>query len=218
MLKRNWPVTAAVAVGLVLAVGSLVAVLSQRDTRLAASNTLVDISGVALPIAPGGERCSREDVPEGADRVRIFTGTFKRRGQPVEVVVRRGRRTVSRGRVPGGYGDDAILLVPLRPRTPAAGVARVCVRNLGRHRLQFAGNRTPGGGISITRIEGREEIRLDWLLPGRPSWAGIGSRVATRFAATKPTFVGAWTLWALCGVLAALWAGSIVLLYREASR
>lgn len=215
MLKRNWPVTAAVALGLVLAAILLVAVLAQRDARLAGTNSFVGISAVALPVAPGDERCSVERVPAGADRVTIYAGAFGRRGEPVEVRVESGGRVVTKGRVAGGYPKESQLRVPLRPATSRLDRARVCVRNLGGRRMQFAGNRT--SGVSA-RPHGREEIRLDWLLPGDRSWIGLAPKVDNRFAAAKPTFVGPWTLWALAGLLAAAWAAAIVLVLREARR
>ncbi len=218
MLKRISPVTAAVALGLLLAIFALVAVLAQRGTRLAATNTLVDISGVALPVAPGQQRCSREYVPGGADRVRIYASAFAPRGQPVAVTVHRGGEQVSAGRVPGGYPNNSILLVPLRPVTRRLDPARVCVRNLGSRRARFAGNRTSGGPNPSPRVHGEEAIRFDWLLPGRPAWADLAPKIATRFAAAKPTFVGAWTFWALGAVLLVLWAATIALVVREARR
>ncbi len=209
--RRDRTVAVAVALGLLLTGVALAAVLAQRGERLAATNSLVEISGAAVPIAPGAARCALQTVPEGAASVRIYAGTFGRPGGPVAVSVAHAGRIVTGGRVAGGYPDDSALVIPLRRETAKWPSARVCVRNLGRRPLRFAGNRTPVGAASAER----DDIRTDWLLPGRPSWAGLAGRIAERFAAAKPRFFGAWTLWALAAGLALLWATAIALVARR---
>jgi hypothetical protein len=213
MLRQNWRVIAAVALGLLLAVSGLVGVLAQRGTRIAGTNSLVEVSGAAVPVPPGERRCTDEHLPPGATAVRVYAGTFARRGETFAIDVLAGGRRVTGGRVGGGYGDDAMVRVPLRPVTRERERARVCVRNLGRHPLRFAGNRTPVAGA---RPDGDEAIRMDWLLPGRPSWAEVAPKAARRFAAAKPSFVGPWTLWVVAGAVLALWAAAIALVIREA--
>ena len=207
----------AAAAGLALVLGTLVAVLSQRGERLAGTNSYVEVSGVALPVAPGGERCAgRQRVPADTAGVRVYAGTFGRpRGEPLLVSVRQAGRQVSSGRVPGGYPDNARVRVPLARIERNLYSATVCLRNLGSQRMQFAGNLSTRGGV---RLRGKDVIRYDWLLPGRPSWLGIAPEVASRFAATKPTFVGAWTFWAVFAVLAVLWSGAIALVVRQERR
>jgi hypothetical protein len=176
----------------------------------------VEISAVAFPVPPRGQRCAPgQNVPAKASHVRIYAGTFGRRGQPVEVTVTAGGRRLSTGRVPGGYPDHAPLAVPVTPQPRALHDATVCVRNLGARRLQFAANRTPRAG---PRPVGPEVIRFDWLLPGRPTWWDVAPEVADRFAVVKPSWVGAWTFWAMFGVVAILWASAIALVVRQARR
>lgn len=207
LTARNRAVVAAVAVGVLIAVSALVAVLVQRDVRLAGTNSLVELSGAAVRVPAGQARCAAQTVPAGAVSVRIYAGTFGRRGEPIAVSLLHMGREVTGGRVPGGYPDNSILVVPLRRETSKWPDARVCVRNLGRRDVQFAGHRTPKGQPPT----GKDEIRTDWLLPGRPTWAGLAGRVADRFAAAGPGFVGGWTLWALVAVLSVLWAGALAL-------
>ncbi len=190
----------AVAVGLLLAVGTLVAVMSKHQERLAGTNSEVEFSGVALPVRPGADRCApNEMVPSGASSVRVYAGTFGRPGQPVSVTVLDGARQVSQGRLPGGYPDNTPLRIPITPIHRNLYHASVCLRNLGTKRLQFAGNLTPQVG---PKPAGAEQIRYDWLLPGRPTGWSEAPRAARRFAVSKPSFVGPWTMWAVFGILA----------------
>lgn len=210
-----WRVIAAVTLGLALAAFLLVDVLTERKPHIAGTNSRVQVSGAAIPVPPLRERCYSERVPAGASNVVLYAGTFGRRGQPVALTVSEGARRVNAGRYRGGYPDNTILHVPLLRTTSRLDRAQVCVRNLGDRRIQFAGNRTPKNG---PRTDGEEAIRLDWQLPGRPSWIAIAPKVASRFAATKPTFVGPWTLWVLGALVAGLSAAGIALVIREARR
>jgi hypothetical protein len=206
----------AAAAGLVLVLGALALTLSQSGTRLAGTNSMVEVSGVALPVAAGRERCARGQlVPAGAAAVRVHAGTyFRPRGEPIMVSVRTSGRVVASGRAPGGYPDNTPLRVPLGPVRANLYDATVCVRNLGRRQLGFAGNLTSSAPGPV--YGGPEVIRFDWLLPGRPTWWDVSPRVARRAAVLKPSFVGPWTPWALLGVVGVLWAVSLTVLLRRA--
>ncbi|MDQ4040549.1 MAG: DUF2142 domain-containing protein, partial [Actinomycetota bacterium] len=205
---------AAVALGLLLTAAGVVAVFAQREVRLAGTNSVVEVSGAAVTIPPGQASCAAQNVPEAATSVRVYAGTRGGPGEPVAVTVRHAGRTVDDGRVSGGYGVHAVLTVPLARETSRWIGAQVCVRNLGRRAVEFAGNRTPVG----VPARGDDAIRTDWLLPGNRSWTGLAGRIAERFAAAKPTFVGPWTLWSLAGLLAVLWAAALALVAVRARR
>jgi hypothetical protein len=145
----------------------------------------------------------------------VFVGTFGRLGGPVAVSVLTGARRISSGIHSGGYPDNAQINVPIKRVRHNLYDATVCVANLGTSRLQFAGNLTPRAG---PKLSGQEVIRFDWLLPDRPSWWTVANRVASRFALVKPSFVGAWTFWAVFAVLATLWAAAIAVLLRFVGR
>jgi hypothetical protein len=203
----------AVAVGALLAVGALVAVLSKHEQRLAGTNSLVEFSGVALPVEAGGERCDPgQHVPADAAAVRVYAGTFGRQGGPVSISVRSAGRQVSAGRAPGGYPDNTRLRVPIARIGRNLYDATVCLRNRGTKPLRFAGNLTPQTG---GKRAGREAIRLDWLLPGHPTAWSLSPRVARRFALSKASFVGPWTLWVVFALLGAVGACAVALAVRR---
>ncbi|MDQ4040582.1 MAG: hypothetical protein M3141_02395 [Actinomycetota bacterium] len=201
--------------GLVLVLGALVAVLSQRDTRLAGTNSLVQFSGKALPVPPGDRRCASDQlIPDDTAAVRLYAGTFGRpRGEPFVVSVDKDGRQVTSGRTSGDFGDNSVVRVPLpRVESDVRG-ARVCIHNLGDRRLQFAANLTP----QIGPIPGGTDvIRTDWLLAGEPTWWDVAPRVVRRATVFKPAFVGAWTFWFLVAVVATTWVAGLTLILRRA--
>jgi hypothetical protein len=203
----------AVAVGALLAVGALVAVLSKHEDRLAGTNSLVEFSGAALPVEARGEYCAAaQHVPADATAVQVYAGTFGRQGGPVSISVRADGRTVSTGRAPGGYPDNTSLRVSVTRIRRNLYDATVCLRNRGTNRLQFAGNLTPQAG---PKREGTEVIRLDWFLPGHPTAWSVSPRVARRFAVSKASFVGPWTLWMVFALIGAVGAGAVALAVRR---
>lgn len=60
----------ALGAGGLLVLALLLIVLSQSDTRLAATHAQVKVSGVAVGLYPGPRRCQRQDIPERAASVR----------------------------------------------------------------------------------------------------------------------------------------------------
>ena len=163
-----WRVGVAIAVGLLLVLGGLVIDLSQHGPRLAGTNSYVEFSGIALPVAPGAQRCAaHQNVPAGSAAARVYAGTFGRRGGPLAISIRAGGRVISTGTSPGGYVDNTPLRVPIASLKHDFYDATVCLRNLGSARLQFAGNLTPDSGPSVP---GTDVIRYDWLLAGQPTW------------------------------------------------
>jgi hypothetical protein len=115
--------------------------------------------------------------------------------------------------VGGGYGQGP-LEIPLRAPRREITEPVVCLHNAGTRRVRFAGNYTPLSPAAA-QSRGDDQIRYDFLRPGRESWWHLSPTVAARFSALKPTFVGSWTMWALLGVVAGLWAGVILVLRRE---
>jgi hypothetical protein len=201
----------AIGVGVAVVVAGLVVLLSQRGERLAATNSRVVVSAVDVPVRPGQQRCTTVPfLPTRVSAARVYPNAA---ASPLELTVRSGGRVVSSGRVAGGYGAGP-LEVPLRPPRREVTQPNVCLRNNGSRPVRFAGNYTPLSPAAA-QSRGEDRIRYDFLRPGRESWWHLSPTVAARFSALKPTFVGSWTMWALLGVVAALWAGAILVLRRE---
>ena len=204
----------AIAAALAVLAGALIAVLSMREPRLAVTNTRVLASAVALRVKPGAERCAVYPyIPKGASSVVMFAGTFGRPGPPLRLEVFWGRARVSSGIVRRAYRSGP-LRVALRPLSRDAFKPWVCVRNLGRSRVRFAGNATPQSPYA-SQGSGSDVIRYDFYRPGSESWWAVAPTVAERFSRVKPTWVGAWTLWAVLGVALLVGAGAIALVRRE---
>jgi hypothetical protein len=193
-----------VGLGLLLTAVTLVNVLSRSDRRLAATNSRVVASAVAIPVDAGRELCAPVPyVPQGANAVRVFAGTRGGPGGPLSVTVRDRAGVVSSGRHPAGYGTQPLLVEFDRiPRDLDVPVA--CMRNLGRRRVVFAGHSTP---LNLAASQGRggDDIRYDFYRPGSESWWSVAGTMATRFARAKPTWMGPWTMWAILGAVAVLW-------------
>jgi hypothetical protein len=204
----------AIGVGVAVVVAGLVVLLSQREQRLAGGNSRVIASAVAVPVAPGRDSCTKVPfLPTKVSSARVYPGTYGGPGSPLELTIRWGGRTVSSARVSGGYGN-APLEIPVRAPRRELVEPVVCMRNAGSRRVRFAGHITP---LNAAAAQGRggDRIRYDFLRPGRESWWGLSGTVAARFSRLKPSFVGSWTMWALFGVMAALWPASILILRRE---
>ncbi|HVE68580.1 MAG TPA: hypothetical protein VNB64_08370 [Solirubrobacteraceae bacterium] len=205
---------AAIAAALALLAGALAAVLSARDPRLAATNSRVVFSAVALRVKPGTQRCSVSSyIPKGASSVVVFAGTDGRPGPPLRVEVFWGRARVSSGAVRGGYRSGP-LRIALRPLRRDAFAAWVCMRNLGGSRVRFAGNATPQSPYA-SQGTGGDVIRYDFYRSGPETWWAVAPAVAERFARVKPSWVGEWTLWVVLGAALLVGAGASVLVRRE---
>jgi hypothetical protein len=204
----------AIGVGVAVVVAGLVVLLSHREEHLAVTNSRVVASAVAVPVRPGEESCAPLSfLPTKVESARVYAGTYGAPGSPLELIVRANGRIATTGHVAGGYRNGP-LTIPIRPPRRELVEPEVCLRNAGSRRVRFAGNVTP---LNAAAAQGRggDRIRFDFIRPGRESWFSLSPTIADRFAMLKPTFVGPWTMWALFGVVALLWAGAIVLVRRE---
>jgi hypothetical protein len=206
----------AVGLGLALIIGALVLVLSQRDQRLASTNTRVAASRFRLPVASAGSRCQQHEfVPHSAHALRVFAsgaGAF-------DVSIQQPAGTqVTSGHAPGGYRPGA-LQVSLARFSRDLSDAIVCIINRSGHELAFAGNFTslsPLGGVSAGNkgVQG-DVVRLDYLRSGRESWFALIPTVVERIWLFKGPFSSAALIWAIIGLLIASWSAALVLLLRR---
>lgn len=214
---------AAAAGGLIIAV-MLLAVLTDSRPRLAATNTRVLASGVALTVAPGLERCQDgEFVPHEASRIRLYVSTPDgRAGPPLDIAIRdpAGRLATS-ARVPAGYRPGFLDATIPRPRQDVAP-GSFCLRNVGTTPVTFAGNFTGINPAAFNPDEVKpasgEGIRVDYFRPGRESWLELAPEIAHRFATFKPSFFGSWTMWAVLAALLLLYGAAVELQCRSSRR
>jgi hypothetical protein len=206
----------AVGLGLALIVVALALVLSQRDQRLASTNTRVIASGVELPVASARSRCQHhESVPRSARELRVFAtgpGAFD-----VSIQQPAGRQVTS-GHVSGGYPRGSVR-VALAPFSRDLSDATVCIINRSRRPLGFAGNFTPllrlGGLSAPNKGEKGDVVRLDFFRSGHDSWLALIPTIEQRVWLFKGPFESAALIWVILGLLIASWSATIVLLLRR---
>jgi hypothetical protein len=218
----------AIALALAIVGAGVLVMLSMRSPRVQGSNTRIELSGNAVPLAGRtGHRCQRnQGVPGGTRQLRLFpqsrgTGPAgpvevtiaapAAQGAPAHVVARATIRSITSGsKLP--YLD--------RPIRHDLRGADVCFRNRGPRSVSFAGNLTPlvGGGANPAGTLLPDDVRVDYMRGGNESWWSDAGTVAQRFGLAKTTFFGSWTMWAMFAVLAGLWAAVIVLLVRVMPR
>lgn len=206
----------ALVVGALLVVAMLVTVLTDRRTRLAATNSRVAISGIALTVPPGEQHCQGgEFVPRATANLRLYVGTFDRpSGPPLEISIRdAGGKLLSSRQIPGVYPPGALEPEVDKPRGDVEA-ASVCVRNLGSAPVAFAGNLTPA--TPELRPAVGEGIRVDYLRAGKESWLDLAPEIARRFQRFKPSFFGAWTMWAFFAAILLLFGAAAAVQCRSA--
>lgn len=225
-----------------MVVGVLILILTDSRPRLAATNSRVTVSGVEVVVLPGEERCQGgEFVPRQAAALRIYAGGQRGQlGQPLVVsILDQKGRMVSRAQVPAGYGHGS-LDIRMPPPSRDVNEGSFCLRNSGAHPMTFAGNLTTVGQAEAQRgsvgpepqilattvnpfflgpngpgARRSDEIRVDYLRPGRESWLELAPVLARRFALFKPSFFGPWTLWAALASMVLLWALAALLVTRS---
>jgi len=212
----------AVALGLVLVVATAAAVVDDERPRLAATNSKVNVSGVALTIGAGEERCQGgEYIPEETTRLRMYVGGFgPAGGPPLEVwALYADGREATRTRLDAGYRPGPVDVPVPSPADDVAGGV-LCIRNQGSEAMGFAGNLTPLGadaqlGPNSPGARPTDEVRVDYYRPGQESWMEIAPEIASRFELFKAGFVGAWTMWAALATVGVLWVVVVTLLVRS---
>jgi hypothetical protein len=230
---------AAAGIAAVLLVGALLAVLLLPSDHSAGDNAKPIVIGVVVP----GERtfCQANNVfPSDARRLRVWVSTAGEPGGPLNVVIRKGGRTLATGRAPGGYVDSPVT-IPLERRVLGSFTgASVCIHNGWEKQAAFMGDRVGPGeaparagtarqpqvtgvpGNEPARIKGVPEskqqpivARIDFRRSADESWLDLAPTIAQRASYARPGFFGEWTLFALVGVMLLVGAGAITLVARQ---
>jgi hypothetical protein len=207
--KRRW-IPAAIAAGVVVlvTVGWTIHVVRQNAPDLAASNSRVLISGLALEVPAGQQLCQNHDwVPGDARSVRLFAGGVPTSGGPplqIQFQGVGGTPTYSVD-VPAGYPSGP-LEVPIDP-SATIDPAVMCIRNLGTDgSVFFAGNLTEAPTLDVAaHLRGTpftmtqrdvtgalrgDDVRADFFTDKSQSFFSEAATIAERFALYKPSFAG----------------------------
>lgn len=213
---------AAFLVTLALIAAAIVASALQREPRLAATNTRVIASKLAIPLGPGERRCqSGEYVPTSATRAQIYAGFSGPQGPPLEVTLSSREERMHQRYAVTGYSASPID-VPLRPRGRDLEVAELCIRNAGGTQVTLAGNfgsdNPEAPGASNTPYQRpSDEVRVDYLQQGDKTVFDVLPAVFKRFTLFKPVGgLGPWALWMTLAILGATALGSSIIFLRAA--
>jgi hypothetical protein len=187
----------------VLAVIGLIAIMA-TDKRDLAFTLGVRPTQVATVLRPGSEACQRPiDVSSEADSVEFQVGTYRRPGEPLEVMVRNASGRIGSARVPGGYADNSRLRVRVGEIKEGDRIA-ACIRNLGRSRLALYGGPDQAARTSALFLEGKPQPADITLIFHRESRSMLSqlSDIFERAALFHPGWVGSWLFWVLAAAVA----------------
>jgi hypothetical protein len=201
---RSW----AVASFLVVAVVGLIVALAvvagdDRDTAF----TLGVAPGLpAAELRPDAEVCQTPvPVAEAFDGVRMQVGTYRRRGLPLAVTIRRpdSGQVIATGRIPGGYADVSQPEVELGSTVAPGQRVAICVRNAGGRKVALYGGPELAHLGTRAEIGGRDQATDLTLIFTRPpnSLLSQTSEIFERASLFRPVWIGPWAYWLLAGLL-----------------
>lgn len=215
---RSVAVLAFVTVAVCGVVGTtVVAASDDRDLAF----TLGVMPGlVAAELAPGSEACQTPvTVGEAFDGLRTQIGTYERRGQPLEVSVRRiGGEVLARGRLPGRYDDISQPHIALGTTVARDERVAVCFRNVGTRKVALYGGPELAKRGSTVTVGGRDTATDLTLLFTRPSRSALAQvpDVFERASLFRPAWIGPWVFWLLGGLVLIGVPGLVALALRDA--
>lgn len=213
---RGRPTRVAVALGIMVLVAAAVTTLTRTAPRRSGTNYTAD-TGLVLPLAAGEQLCqSGELVPAdtGAVQLRASRGTSTR----LEAAISTAKRVLARGVAPGSSGWGTVRID--FPAVAKTSSGTVCIRNLGPRPIAFGGSL---GGSPFTAVLGKRAItgraRIEYMRPGRESWADLASTILHRMSLAKSNLVRYWAaVGALVLMLLAVSLAIRTVLREEAKR
>jgi hypothetical protein len=195
------PVRAVVVGGVLALVCALAVILSGRQLQIASTDR-VDNNQFAAVLGPAQHICQyNEDVPPGATALRMTIGDYDKPGPPLSFDITAARKVagtsqvqeIARGHLAAGWAQGAVLVPITRVRSEVSGAA-VCIANHGRTPVAIAGLPDSVGDFGLYDIQdgvnAPVEVRIDYMLPGRPSWFGMLATLAHRMTLGKGSYIG----------------------------
>ena len=216
---RLTPVRVLLAVGLLALFGAALAILLQREPRLAGTNLTSDV-GFVIPLGPGQQLCEPGELLPGDTGALKLDATTNGVASPALSAALSG---------PGGPVGTGVLNAGWRPGIVSIPVSRVpdtvsgatvCLRNLGASQVAFGGS-APDSGFFI-QIAGKPlsgRLRIEYMRPGSESWLQLLPTLVHRFSLAKADLLRHWEAGAvLVLMLAAIALATRTLLKEELSR
>jgi hypothetical protein len=208
---------------LVMAVVGLIAVTftAADDDRDTAFTLGVAPGLAAAEIRPGESACQTPiPVAEPFDGLRMQIGTYKRRGSPLAVAVKRPNtgQVITVGHIPGGFADVSQLKATLGSTVADDQRVAVCIRNLGQRKLALYGGpelARPGSSVEIAGRDQQTDLMLVFTRSSRSLLAQV-PEIFERASLFRPVWIGPWAYWLLTGLLVVVVPGLLARSLRDA--
>lgn len=200
-----------------VAAAAAVALLADRDTRVITTNSVRSDQFLAAIDTDRPQLCiDRQNVPRGTGGVQLYTGTYGKPSPPLTTVLRDRDGRVLAKSTSSAYVEGTLATLPLPGLTAAVHDATLCVATAGQP-VKFAGQ--PNGFLDAARatvgdIAVPGDLRIQYVQPGTHSLLSQVSTVARRAALFKPSWFGAWTVYAVFALALALVIFSVLMLLR----
>jgi len=208
-------VAATLAIGLVVIVATLVAVLLGTPNEVIATNSVTVAQELGFfhehtRVCQGGER-----LPASTTALRVSLGAIAHPGPAVAVTISHVGVLAATGHRNGGWVSSSLTL-PLEPRIATPTEATVCLRRgAGGMPVEIAGNTAPSG--TAATVNGRPlpgRMRIEYLTHGDRSWLSLVKRVSRRMGLVR-TPSGGWIVIPLVLLMAIAAGLGAWLLMRE---
>jgi len=173
----------------------LVHVLAHGRTQIASTDR-VDPLAFVVVLTPGSRLCQQDEiVPSDTAALRMTIGTYGDPGPRLAFAVTvpdpagpTATRLLASGVLAHGWQQGKVR-IPIAPRVRGNHTgATVCISNLGATQVAIAGSTVLGDYGFNDYLNGRyyaAEVRVDYMLPGRPSWLEMVPRLAYRMTLGK---------------------------------
>ena len=191
------PLRAVLACGALVLVLVLAHVLVHGRTQIAGTDRVPN-NVFVTDLARGQRLCQgNEIVPAGTAALRMTIGTYGKPGPPLTISItapggaRAGESAeVDRATIAPGW-RQGIVILPVPRIAESYGSATVCIRDRGVP-IALAGTTYPNEYGFTDSLDGTaltSEIRIDYLLPGKPSWFSMVGSLAYRLTLGKGSYI-----------------------------
>lgn len=163
--------------------------------------------GVAAEVRPGATLCQGPiDVAGDFERVALVLATFRRRGPSLAIDVRdaAGPAVLARGRLAGGYADNAEAQVRTGPVREGRSI-RVCITNRGIRRVALYGGGDAAHLASTASIDGQPagaDVAIRFLHDRPRSLLSLAPEMLERATLFAPAWLSSGLLWGLFALVA----------------
>jgi hypothetical protein len=209
---RGRSVLVVLSVGLALAAGSVIVVLSRSPLTVVGTNSIPAHRAVAY--AKGGfSKCQPSGtLPAGTSAIRISASANT--GPRVRLRVLSGGRLVTSGEREAGWGVDETVTIPVNTVTHAIPGVNICIafgpviEETQLNGVLVNAAAAGGGTVSVAML------RFEYLRPSHSSWWSLASSVARRMGLGHAPS-GTWVVFLLMGIMIVVAVLATRLILRE---